>query len=107
HVEGMRGRELNTHSVLQDLDRQLVALLPEHLALLLLDDRSRPVVGIDHLVADVVQARPPLAEYALPSRKPARCCAPAQGGECSRNGLTKPNLGQSGLAKPESRAAGS
>jgi CBS domain-containing protein len=59
---GILGRDLHRHVVVQDLDRQVLALLAEDLALLLLDDRPRPVVGIDHLVADVVQARPPLAE---------------------------------------------
>jgi hypothetical protein len=49
----------------QDLDRQVLALLSEDLALLLLDDRPRPVVGIDHLVADVVQANLPWLEATL------------------------------------------
>jgi hypothetical protein len=35
----------------------------------------------------------PWLKAALPSRKPARPSAPATGCECSRNGLTKPNLG--------------
>ena len=62
---GVLGRDLHRHVVVQDLDRQVLALLSENLALFLLDDRSRPVVGIDHLVADVVQAEPPVAREPL------------------------------------------
>jgi hypothetical protein len=37
----------------QDLDRQVLALLAEDLARLLLEDLASPVVGIDDVVADV------------------------------------------------------
>jgi hypothetical protein len=37
----------------QDLDRQILALLAEDLARLLLEDLASPVVGIDDVVADV------------------------------------------------------
>jgi hypothetical protein len=37
----------------EDLDRQVLALLTEDLASLLLEDLARAVVGVDHVVADV------------------------------------------------------
>jgi hypothetical protein len=39
-----------------DADGQVLALLTQDLPLLLLDDRTRAVVRIDDLVADLVQA---------------------------------------------------
>ena len=53
-------RDLHGHVVVQDLDRQVLALLPQHLARLLLDDCACAVVRIHHLVADLVQADLPL-----------------------------------------------
>src|SRR5436305_1389235 len=55
---GVLGGDVDRHVVVQDLDRQILALLAEHLALFLLYDRACPVVWIHHLVADFVQARP-------------------------------------------------
>jgi hypothetical protein len=37
----------------QDLDGEVLALLTEHLALLLLEDLARPVMGIDDVVAEL------------------------------------------------------
>jgi hypothetical protein len=37
----------------QDLDREVLALLAEDLAGLLLEDLARPVMGVDDVVADV------------------------------------------------------
>src|SRR5207244_10339190 len=42
----------------EDLDRQVLALLAEHLSPLPLHNRACSVVRIHHLVADLVQARP-------------------------------------------------
>src|SRR5436190_4785959 len=53
----LRG-DVDRHVVVQDLDRQVLAFLTEHLALFLLYDRACPVVWVHHLVADFVQARP-------------------------------------------------
>jgi hypothetical protein len=39
---------------MEDLDREVLPSLPEHLLHLLLDDLSGPVMGIDHLVADLI-----------------------------------------------------
>ena len=55
---GILGRDVDRHVVVQDLDRQVLALLTENLALFLLHDRTCSVVWIHHLVADFVQARP-------------------------------------------------
>src|SRR5207302_10083176 len=55
---GVLRRDVDGHIVVQDLDRQVLTLLAEHLALFLLYDRTCPVVRIHHLVADFVQARP-------------------------------------------------
>jgi hypothetical protein len=43
---------------MEDLDRQVLALGPQNLALLLLYDRACPVVRIHHLVADLEQPTP-------------------------------------------------
>jgi hypothetical protein len=37
----------------EDLDRQILAALAEDLLLLLLDHLAGPVMGIDHMVADL------------------------------------------------------
>jgi hypothetical protein len=37
----------------EDLDRQVLTHLTEDVLVLLLDDLARPVVGIDHVVADL------------------------------------------------------
>src|SRR5205814_9650382 len=58
HLLGVLRRHVDGHVVVQDLDRQVLALLAENLALFLLYDRTCPVVWIHHLVADFVQARP-------------------------------------------------
>ena len=55
---GVLGRDVHGHLVVVDLDRQVLPLLAEHLALLLLDDRTGPVVRVHHLVADLVQGLP-------------------------------------------------
>jgi hypothetical protein len=60
---------LDGHVVVEDLDRQILALLAEHLPQLLLHDRACPMVRIDHLVADLVQARP-LFRSQSPKRRP-------------------------------------
>jgi hypothetical protein len=44
----------------KDLDGQVLALLPENRPRLPLHDRTRAVMGIDDLIADFVQASPPL-----------------------------------------------
>jgi hypothetical protein len=44
-------RDHDGHVVVQDLDGEVLALLTEHLAALLLEDLARPVVGVDHVVA--------------------------------------------------------
>src|SRR5205823_1163421 len=53
------GRDLNGHIVVENLDRQILALFAENLALFLLDDRPRTMVGIDHLVADLIHPTSP------------------------------------------------
>src|SRR5205823_12956666 len=55
---GVLRRDVDGHVVVQDLDRQVLALLAEHVAPFLLHNRACPVVWIHHLVADFVQARP-------------------------------------------------
>src|SRR5215210_4284447 len=45
---------------MQDLDGQVLALLPEHLLLLLLEDQARPMMGVHDLVADLVDGRLPI-----------------------------------------------
>ena len=46
------------HVVVEDLDRQVLAPLPEDLLQLLLDDVARTVMRVHDLVADLVQPRP-------------------------------------------------
>ena len=53
---GVFGRHLHRHVVVQDLDRQVLALRAKNLARLLLDDRPGTVVRVYDLVADLVQA---------------------------------------------------
>src|SRR5207245_1715189 len=70
---GVLGRNVDGHVVVQDLDRQVLALLAEDLTLFLLYDRTCPVVRIHHLVADFVQARPfPSYVTATPAGKARR-----------------------------------
>jgi hypothetical protein len=38
----------------EDLDRQVLALLAEHLLHLLLEDLAGPVMGVDDVIADLV-----------------------------------------------------
>src|SRR5262245_2320430 len=56
---GVVSRHVDGHVVVKDLDRQVFALFTQHLARFLLDDRACSVVRIHHLIADLVQARPP------------------------------------------------
>src|SRR5919198_3121009 len=58
YLLGVLRRHVHGHVVVQDLDREVLTLLAEDLALFLLHDRPSPVVWIHHLVADFVQARP-------------------------------------------------
>ena len=53
-------RHVHGHVVVQDLDRQVLALLAQDLALFLLHDRACPVVRIHHLVANPRTSQPPL-----------------------------------------------
>src|SRR4051794_12599697 len=39
---------------MEDLDREVLALVAEHFLDFLLDDLARPVMGVDHVVADLV-----------------------------------------------------
>src|SRR4029453_10471976 len=45
---------------MKDLDRQVLALLAEHLLHLLLEDLASPMMGVDDLVADLVDGRLPI-----------------------------------------------
>jgi hypothetical protein len=56
---GVLRRHVHRHVVVENLDRQVLATLPEDLPLLLLHDCARPVVRIHHFVTDVVQAASP------------------------------------------------
>ena len=81
---------LHGHVVVQDLDRQVLALLAEHLALLLLDDRACPVVRIHHLVADLEQPTPP---FEACSRQDAGgVMPPAKNHKCSEFGSKEPTF---------------
>ena len=64
---GVVARDVDGHVVVQDLNRQVLALLPEHLARLALDDRARTVVRIHHLVADLEQADLPVSNLGSPT----------------------------------------
>src|SRR4051812_20804911 len=76
---GVFARDLHGHIVVQDLDRQVLALLAKDLTRFLLDNRPGTVVRVHHLVADLVQAGPPLSFVAaFPPKEPARR-SPAQG----------------------------
>ena len=46
-------RDHHGHVVVEDLDREVLALLAEHLLLLLLEDLARAVVRVDDVVADL------------------------------------------------------
>jgi hypothetical protein len=52
---GVLGRHVDGHVVVQDLDRQILALLPEDRPAFLLDHRASAMVGIDDLIAEFVQ----------------------------------------------------
>jgi hypothetical protein len=58
---GVAARDHHRHVVVKDLDRQVLALLAEHLLHLLLEDLSSPMMRVDDLVADLVDRR--LAVY--------------------------------------------
>ena len=58
---GVLGGYVHGHVVVQDLNRQVLALLAEDGALLLFDDRPRAVMGVDHLLADLEQPDLPVA----------------------------------------------
>src|SRR5262249_31017415 len=65
------GRDVHRHVVVQDLDRQVFPLLTEDCAGLFLHDGACTVVRIHHLVADLVQADPPLSSLTSPERRRA------------------------------------
>src|SRR5205807_6268390 len=76
----LRG-DVDGHVVVQDLDRQVLALLTEHVAPFLLHDRACPVVRIHHLVADFVQARP---FPSLCDREAGGWIPPAEAEKCTK-----------------------
>src|SRR5215211_657380 len=53
------GGNVHGHVVVKDLNSEVLTLLSQNLARFLLHDSACPVVWIHHLVADLVQARPP------------------------------------------------
>jgi len=55
---GILGGDVHCHVVVEDLDRQVLALFAEDFTLFPLHNRACSVVWIHHLVADLVQARP-------------------------------------------------
>ena len=57
---GVLGRHVDRHVVVQDLNREVFAFLTEHFPLVLLDHGARSVMRIHDLIADLVQARPPV-----------------------------------------------
>src|SRR5919106_4030845 len=57
---GVLRRDVHGHVVVKDLDRQVLALLTQNRSRLLLHHGSSAMVGIDDLIADLVQASPPL-----------------------------------------------
>ena len=54
---GVAARDHDRHVVMKDLDGEVLALLAEHLLHLLLEDLARPMMGVDDLVADLVDGR--------------------------------------------------
>ena len=50
---GVLGRDPHGHVVVEDLDREVLAALAEHLHLLLLQHLARAVVGVDDVVAEL------------------------------------------------------
>ncbi len=52
---GVLDRDHHGHVVVQDLDGEVVALLPEHFFLLDLHDLARTVMRVDDLVTDCIQ----------------------------------------------------
>src|SRR5205823_8549805 len=51
---GVVGGDVHRHVVMQDLDREVFALLAQNVLLLALHDRACTVVRVHHLVADLV-----------------------------------------------------
>jgi hypothetical protein len=52
-LAGVLARDHHRHVVVKDLDRQVLALLPEDLLLLLFEDLACPMVRVDDVVADL------------------------------------------------------
>ena len=52
-MRGVLARDHDGHVVVEDLDREVLALLAEDLLLLLLEDLAGAVVRIDDVVADL------------------------------------------------------
>src|SRR3954470_4276393 len=69
---GVLARNVDGHVVVQDLDGQVFALLPQDDALFLLYDRACSVVWIHHLVADLEQAFLPYGSRVYSSRRRRR-----------------------------------
>jgi hypothetical protein len=74
-------RHVHGHVVVKDLDRQVLALRAENLALLLLYDRASPVVRIHHLVADLEQPTP--LSMPVVAKTPAGKMAAGEGRKCT------------------------
>src|SRR5262249_39113423 len=58
---GVLGGHVHGHVVVEDLNGQVLALLPKDGALFLLHNRPRAVMRVDHLLADVEQPDLPIA----------------------------------------------
>src|SRR5262245_47683419 len=56
---GVLGRHVDRHVVVENLNREVLAFLAQHLSLVFLDHGACSVVWIHDLIADLVQARPP------------------------------------------------
>src|SRR4051794_9819730 len=69
---GVLARNVDGHVVVQDLDGQVLALLPQDDALFLLYDRACSVVWIHHLVADLEQAFLPYGSRVYSARRRRR-----------------------------------
>src|SRR4051794_15688304 len=69
---GVLGRDVHRHVVVEDLDRHVLPLLPEHCAGFFLYNGACTVVRIHHLVADLVQADPPFSSLTSPERRRSR-----------------------------------
>src|SRR4051794_7939204 len=52
-LAGVRARDHDGHVVMKDLDREVLAHLAEDVLLFLLDHLAGPMMGIDHVVADL------------------------------------------------------